>query len=127
MERIQEIDQFLFKCIEAGDFAGAVYLVAEGDRICALGACGHSIIEPEIRNATTRTIFDLASLTKPLITGMLFAQFVESGTLDPAEPISRLLPQFDINDRAISVGQLATHSSGLAAWQPLYIVAGEPA
>jgi serine-type D-Ala-D-Ala carboxypeptidase len=127
MEAIREIDEFLKECISAGEFAGAVYLLAEQERIIALDACGHAVVVPETLAAQTDTIFDLASLTKPLITGMLLAQFIERGQISLTEPVSRILRQFDTQEkRAITIGQLATHSSGLAAWRPLYILAENP-
>jgi serine-type D-Ala-D-Ala carboxypeptidase len=127
MKAIREIDEFLITRIKAGDFASAVYLLAEGERICALGACGQAVRVPEVRGATTDTIYDLASLTKPLVTGMLLAQLIERGLLDLSWPVSRIMPEFNTREkRNINIGQLATHSAGLAGWRPYYILAETP-
>ena len=112
--------------IAAGDFPSAVYLVAEGASVLFADALGHAVLEPERRAATLETIYDLASLTKPLVTGMLCAQLVERGKLDLEKAVASYLPEFDVDDkRAITLRQLLTHTAGLVAWLPLYALAGE--
>ena len=119
------ISTFLSERIAAGDFPSAVYLVAEQGREVFADALGNSVVEPQRIAATLDTIYDLASLTKPLVTGLLCARRVESGELKLADAISRYLPEFVRADQqAITVGQLLTHTSGLPAWRPLYILAG---
>jgi len=112
--------------IAAGDFASAVYVVAEGASVVFADALGHAVLEPSKQHeATLETIYDLASLTKPLVTGLLCARRVERGELDLDGAIARYLPEFDVEDkRAITLRQLLTHTSGLPAWRPLYILAG---
>jgi CubicO group peptidase (beta-lactamase class C family) len=111
--------------IAAGDLPSAVYLVAEGESIVFADALGQAVLEPEPRAATIETIYDLASLTKPLVTGLLCAQMVERGELDLDGEVARYLPEFEVRDkRAITLRQLLTHTSGLPAWRPLYLLAG---
>jgi CubicO group peptidase (beta-lactamase class C family) len=110
--------------IDAGDFPSAVYLVAENGRAVFADALGDAVREPEKHAASLDTIYDLASLTKPLVTGLLFARLVQSGELTLDSSIANYLLEFDRPDKhAITVRQLLTHSSGLPAWRPLYIVA----
>ena len=122
------ISSCLTERIAAGDFPSAVYLIAEQGAVVFADALGNAVIEPQLITAKLDTIYDLASLTKPLITGLLSARRVEAGELTLDSLVSRYLPDFDREDKqAITVGQLLTHSSGLLAWQPLYILtAGEP-
>ena len=68
------IEEYLRARIEAGDFPGASYLVAEGDRILAEGALGLAVQRPERIPATTTTLYDLASLTKPLAGALVAAR-----------------------------------------------------
>ena len=111
--------------IEAGDFPSAVYLVAERGRVRFSDALGDAVREPARHPATPETIYDLASLTKPLVTGMLLAQFVERGAVGLDSPVADYLPQFGAGDkRAVTVRHLLTHTSGLPAWQPLYLLTG---
>ncbi|HVF26860.1 MAG TPA: serine hydrolase domain-containing protein [Pyrinomonadaceae bacterium] len=120
----ESISALLGKRIATGDFASAVYLVAQGGRVCVSGALGDAVREPERRAATLDTIYDLASLTKPLVTGLLAAILYERGEVNPHERVGHYLPEFARGDKtAITVQQLLTHTSGLAAWRPLYIIA----
>ena len=118
------ISKMLRGRIDAGDFPSAVYLVSEHGRAIFADAMGDAVREPERRVATTETIYDLASLTKPLVTGLLCARLVQSGELTLDSNIVKYLPEFDRPDnRSITVRQLLTHTSGLPAWRPLYIIA----
>ena len=64
------INNFLRERIDAGDFPSAVYLVAEKGEIVFQDALGLAVVEPDEIQATPGTIYDLASLTKPLVTGL---------------------------------------------------------
>ena len=121
--RSDEISSMLAERIEAGDFPSAVYVVAERGRARFADALGDAMREPDARPATLETIYDLASLTKPLVTGLLAALLVERGTLELDGAVSRYLKEFDTEEkRAITVRQLLTHTSGLPAWLPLYLL-----
>lgn len=124
-ERHEEISNFLAGRIAAGDFPSAVYLVAERERVVFHDALGHAVREPALRPVALDTIYDLASLTKPLVTGLITARRVESGDISLDEEVRHYLPEFDAGDkRHITVRQIVTHTSGLAAWRPLYITTG---
>ena len=66
----------------------------------------------------TRSIYDLASLTKPLITSMATLLLIEQGEFAEDTPISRILPGFRED---IRVSHLISHTSGIPAWYPLYL------
>jgi CubicO group peptidase (beta-lactamase class C family) len=124
-----EISKFLSERIAAGDFPSAVYLVAEQGEVKFAGALANAVVEPEKIPATLNTIYDLASLTKPLVTGLLFARRIETGEVTLDSFVSHYLPEFDRTDKhAITIRHLLTHSSGLPAWRPLYVLTkGDPA
>jgi CubicO group peptidase (beta-lactamase class C family) len=118
------ITSFLKQRIEAGDFPSAVYLVAEQGEVKFSDVLGNAVVEPRKIPATLETIYDLASLTKPLATGLLCARRIQTGELTIDSSVSHYLPEFDRTDKqSITVRQLLTHSSGLPAWRPLYILA----
>jgi CubicO group peptidase (beta-lactamase class C family) len=118
------ISAFLAERISAGDFPSAVYLVAEHGDIAFAEALGNAVLEPNRIPATVETIYDLASLTKPLVTAQLCARRFEAGELLPDASVSHYLPEFDRPDKkAITIRELLTHTSGLPAWRPLYILA----
>jgi CubicO group peptidase (beta-lactamase class C family) len=120
------IDALLAARIAAGDFPSAVYLVAENGRIVLSDALGDAVREPVRHAATVETIYDLASLTKPLVTGLLCALLIERGELELERAVAAYLPEFALNDEkaAITLRHLLTHTSGLPAWQPLRITTG---
>jgi CubicO group peptidase (beta-lactamase class C family) len=118
------IEELLAERIEAGDFPSAVYLVAEAGRARYAGALGEAVREPERRPTTLSVIYDLASLTKPLVTGLLAALLVERGLFELDGRVVERLPEFDKPDkRHITLRHLLTHTSGLPAWRPLYLLA----
>jgi serine-type D-Ala-D-Ala carboxypeptidase len=122
------ISSFLAERIQTGDFPSAVYLISEQGREIFADAVGHAVVEPYRIEAELETIYDLASLTKPLITGLLCSRRIEQGELVLDSSISHYLPEFERTDKAaITLRHLLTHTSGLPAWRPLYILAeGEP-
>jgi CubicO group peptidase (beta-lactamase class C family) len=118
------ISQFLQERIDASDFPSAVYLVAEKGEIAFHEALGYAVVEPERIKATTETIYDLASLTKPLVTGLLTAIAIEEGELQLETRIGKFFAEFrDSPISDLTVRELATHTSGMPAWVPLYLFA----
>jgi CubicO group peptidase (beta-lactamase class C family) len=112
--------------IAAGDFPSAVYVVAERGRAVLADAMGLAVKDRERHAATLDTIYDLASLTKPLVTALLYSLMFERGEAKLDDTASRYLPEFDRDDkREITLRQLLTHTSGLPPWRPLYLAAGE--
>ena len=114
------ISAMLLSRIGSGDFPSAVYVVAEHRCAVFTDALGDAVREPESRAATLETIYDLASLTKPLVTGLLCAQLVELGELTLDSSVANYLLEFDRPDKnRITIRELLTHTSGLPAWGPL--------
>jgi CubicO group peptidase (beta-lactamase class C family) len=110
--------------IEAGDFPSAVYVVAERGRALFTDALGFAVKDRECHAATLDTIYDLASLTKPLVTALLSAMVFERGELRLDDTLARYFREFNTDDkRSITLRQLLTHTSGLPAWRPLYLAA----
>ena len=120
----EQVSTFLTSRIAAGDFPSAVYLVTERGRPVFADALGHAVVEPYRIAASLETIYDLASLTKPLVTGLLCARRIDAGELTLDSSVAHYLPEFERTDKQmITVRQLLTHTSGLPAWRPLYILA----
>lgn len=120
----EQVSAFLTSRTVAGDFPSAVYLVTERGRAVFADAVGHAVVEPYRIAASLQTVYDLASLTKPLVTGLLSARRVDAGELTLDSAVAHYLPEFERTDKQmITVRQLLTHTSGLPAWRPLYILA----
>jgi CubicO group peptidase (beta-lactamase class C family) len=110
--------------IAAGDFPSAIYLVAERGKIIFSDVLGNAVIEPETIAARWNTIYDMASVTKVLIAGLLCARLIEEKRLRLEDTIAQYFPEFDIDEkRDITVAEILTHSSGIRAWLPFYALA----
>src|SRR6185437_8450475 len=105
-----EISAFLQSRIDAKDFPSAVYLVAENGEIRYRDALGYAVVEPERIPARLDTIYDLASLTKVLVTGLLAAILVENGRLKLNDPFLKYLDPLNASDkRHITLREILTH------------------
>jgi CubicO group peptidase (beta-lactamase class C family) len=123
-----DVTAYLDERVTTGDLPGAVFVAREGGRETAAVAVGRAVVVPESIPATLETIYDLASLTKPLVTALLVAMEVEAGRLALDDAAARYLVEFDCDDkRHITLRDLLTHSSGLPRWVPFYLLPGDPA
>lgn len=119
----EQISTFLQSRIDANDFPSAVYLVAERGEIVFQDALGLAIVEPVKAAARIDTIYDLASLTKVLVTGLLSAKLIEQGTINLSDKISKYFSEFKWEDkREITIENLLLHTSGFANWKPFYLM-----
>ena len=119
----EKLSALLQQCIDADEFPSAVYLVADREQVVYTDALGHSVIQPYRLANKFDTIYDLASLTKPLVTGLLCSRRIELGELTLDSSVSHYLPEFDRTDKQmITVRELLTHTSGLPAWRPVYLL-----
>ncbi len=123
----EQINQFLQERIDAGDFPSAVYIVAEKGEIVMHGALGYAVVEPQRIEARLDTIYDLASITKVVATGLVAAKLSEAGKFDLSESVCSYIPEFDTEDkRAITIKNLLVHDSGIIGWLPTYLFANNP-
>jgi CubicO group peptidase (beta-lactamase class C family) len=117
-----QISSLLMERIAAGDFPSAVYVIGAHSEPVYADAIGMAVSQPKI-HTTLETVYDLASLTKPLVTGLLLAQRVERRAIKLDDRIARYLGEFDRDvRRSITLRHLLTHTSGLPAWRPLYAI-----
>jgi CubicO group peptidase (beta-lactamase class C family) len=88
-----------------------------GEGLCwceGVRAFGADAVEPSLW-------YDLASLTKPLVTGSLLLLARRDG-LDLDAPVAELLPELRGSAwGSVTYRQCATHSAGFPAWEPLYV------
>lgn len=117
-----DIASFLLERVRDGAIPGAVWAVSGPDGILSEGAVGHAMLVPEKIPATLDTIYDLASLTKPLVTSFLYLLLRRELGLAPDDPIWRHLPEIDrLDKRDITLRHLLTHTSGMPDWLPFYL------
>jgi uncharacterized protein YbbC (DUF1343 family)/CubicO group peptidase (beta-lactamase class C family) len=94
--------------------------VGRRGKIVLLKAYGNKQLKPSVVPMTTDTVFDLASITKPVATATSVMLLVERGELKLGQRVADLIPDFAANEKAeITVFDLLTHQSGLIADNPL--------
>ncbi|HEU5321238.1 MAG TPA: serine hydrolase domain-containing protein, partial [Methylomirabilota bacterium] len=105
--------------VASGEIPGAVILVGQGDATLYHRAFGWRRLVPEPALMTTDTVFDIASLTKPLGTTLAVMSLAERGLVDLEAPLGRYLKEFKGRPLAqVTVRRLLTHSAGLVAIPP---------
>jgi CubicO group peptidase (beta-lactamase class C family) len=116
---LNDIDGVVEAAIKKGDMPGAVVLVLRDDVVVYKKAFGRRAMFPEPTLMTEDTVFDLASLTKPIATAMSIMLLVEDGKLKLDDPISKYLPAFARKEtESITIAELLTHVSGFIADNP---------
>ena len=112
------VSEFLEREIERGSFPGGSALVGSRDAVLEVAHAGQAAVVPESVAVTAGTRYDLASLTKPLVTGALVAAAPD---LDLSCPPGRYFPAWKRTCYdGITLESLLTHTSGIPAWFPLY-------
>lgn len=110
-------------------FPGASIAVTDHGRLVALKALGHFTYEPDSSTVSAATLFDLASLTKVVATTPMAMLLYKRGLLDLDAPVSAIIPEFisdakkDPRRREVTLRLLLTHSSGLPAYEKLFLQA----
>jgi CubicO group peptidase (beta-lactamase class C family) len=114
---LDHIDKIVEEEIEKGNFPGAVVLVGRQDEILYWKAFGHQVIEPNVEPISKDTIFDLASLTKPIATATSVMILRDRGEIDLDDCVGKYLPAFACNGKQEArIRHLLTHTSGLPAY-----------
>jgi CubicO group peptidase (beta-lactamase class C family) len=122
MERGNRVKAELEKGIRGGVFPGAVLLVAQGGEISLFEEAGQCSLGPGAPSIHKDTIFDLASLTKPLATTLAMMKLVDEGDVYLDQPLSELLSGDIPEDKAtLTPQQLLSHCGGFADWKPFYL------
>lgn len=92
--RWQPIDEAVSTAIERGELPGAVVLVLHRGEIVLHRAYGQRRKQPEPTLMTDDTVFDVASLTKPIVTATALMLLLEDGKLKLDDPVAQHLPAF---------------------------------
>src|SRR5436190_5076508 len=113
-EKLKQIDAIVQEGLEKKKMPGCVVLVGRRDKIVLLKAYGNKRLQPAKELMTTDTVFDLASLTKPIATGTSVMILVDRGKPKLDEPVATYLPEFGAGGKEkVTVRQLLLHVSGL--------------
>jgi len=110
----EALDETLKGAVESGATAGAEAVVLFGHRIVYHNAFGDAMKLPKEIPLRNDSIYDLASLTKVIVTTASLMILGDRGQLDLDKPVKTYIPEFDGNGReSVTVRRLLTHTSGL--------------
>jgi CubicO group peptidase (beta-lactamase class C family) len=125
MERVVRVVQ---TAVETGTVPGAVALVRHRGEVVLHEAFGLATTVPEPRPMGPDTLFDLASLTKPLVGATVALALVDRGVVSLDEEIAGFIPELvRLRGEGATLRRVLTHTSGLRGWRPLYVWArGKP-
>ena len=119
-----EINQFMEEAVESKVFPGAVLGIAQGDKLIYSKAFGRKSYEDD-SEVKIDTVYDLASLTKVLITTTGIMQLVERGRLNLHDYVKDFFPEVSEELKNIRIDQLMMHTSGLPAIVQLWKEPGD--
>lgn len=115
------LEQTCRRGVSEGVSPGIVILVGNSREILFHRAYGSRALVPTRLPMLPDTVFDVASLTKPIATTTAMMLLVRDGRVRLDDPVSAAVPEFsDDAKSAVTVRQLLNHTSGLPAWKPYY-------
>ena len=111
---LAQLDSIMQQAVTRGVVPGGVLLVGHDGAVVYRKAFGMRSLEPAREPMTADTVFDIASLTKCVVTATAIMQLAEDGRLRLNDPVAAYIPEFAKNGKeGITVRQLLTHFSGL--------------
>ncbi len=121
INKINKLDELFNKAIKngvAGAFAAGIGTGKSGKIITS---CRGKISQEEnSKEVDDKTLFDLASLTKPLATTLVFISLMVEGRLDPDQVINEFFPHAPADKADIPISMLLSHSAGFIAHRKFY-------
>lgn len=119
--KLGRVSRAIDKAIEKAEMPGAVVFARmpkDGEVIEHFSRHGLAVVQPERIPMARDTIFDLASLTKPIAVTTAVMLLVDEGAIGLDDPVSKVLPSFSERDKdGVTLRHLLTHSSGLKPWR----------
>ena len=101
-------DYFL-KLVKQNVFPGCNYAVISDDVI--VGSVGNKSLFPKKEENDISTLYDLASLTKVIVTNTLITKLLQNNKINLNDKVKQYLPKFKYDN--ITIYHLLTHTSGL--------------
>lgn len=119
-DRLALVDDVIEEAIANSTIPGAVLLVIRSGAIVHQKAYGWRSLEPTRERMTLDTIFDMASMTKPVATASSVMKLVEAGKVRLRDPVGVYMPEFATEGKErLTVAHLLTHTSTLAPYAPV--------
>ena len=101
--------------------SAAISVVNNKKRYQSVFACGLTRTDPLVKPVNTTTLFDLASLTKPLCTTLCTLALIDKGQLTwESACLTELSNDISLEKTTITIQNILHHASGLPAYQPYF-------
>lgn len=121
MSAFLRADDVLRRGVTGRVFPGASAEFGTADAVVWQDAVGSLTYQPDATPVSHDTVFDLASLTKVIVTTNVAMRLVENAALVLDAPVGAYEPRWRAGDRsAVTVRDVLEHASGLPAWAPLF-------
>lgn len=125
--RLGAIDTLIQEAIRDSAFPGAVVLVAKDGVLAHHKAYGTYDYSPYSRLVDRSTMYDLASLTKVIVTTNCVMKLVDEGKIHLDSTVASYIPQFGQNGKQrVKVRNLLLHDSGLPAYRRYFLTCTNP-
>jgi len=112
--QLGKIDELVTQAIVDQKMPGCVVCIGRHGKIVCLKAFGNKRLEPAAEPMTTDTVFDMASITKPVATATSIMRLVENGKLSLSDKVATIFPSFAVHGKeSVTVQNLLLHQSGL--------------
>lgn len=112
-----QIAEIVNEQIADGNIPGAVVYAGQGDKELFFGAFGNKIIVPTVEPMGKDTIFDLASISKPISTASCILILNDRGKINLDDYASKFIPEFTGGGKEkIQIKHLLSHTSGLPSY-----------
>jgi CubicO group peptidase (beta-lactamase class C family) len=119
-KKLADIDETITAAIARGELPGAVIVIVHRGKVIYRKAFGDRAKQPSATAMTLDTVFDLASLSKPIVTALLALLLEHDGKLKVTDRVSEHLPAFRRKETDdVTIEHLLLHTSGLPAGNPL--------
>lgn len=127
--RLQEVDRIVRRGIDVGAYPGAVAVIGRNGAIVHMKAYGRLSWRANSVNVdASKTIYDLASLTKPVCLATAAMLLHDEGKLTLDSKVQAVLPEFTGRwKERVTVAHLLSHVSGLPPGRRIWLTAKTPA
>ena len=118
--KLKKVDSLASIAIDSTMTPGLQLLVAKDGKIIYEKSFGYLTYDKKIK-VKNNTIYDLASLTKILVTLPIIMKLVENGTITLDTKLKELIPRYiDSNKSDKTIKEMLSHYSNLKSWIPFY-------
>ena len=112
-ERLKRIDDVVQEGLERNLMPGCVVMLGRKGHVVFHRAYGYRQLEPTKVKMTTDTVFDMASITKPVATATSIMILLDQGKIRLRDKVTTYIPEFANSGKEdVTVKQLLTHQAG---------------